>query len=87
MKRMRSEKIKKVRSGAATIHLGKKGVTEEFILELEKLLSREKIVKVRVLKSVLAVQSMDEVASEILERTKSQLLETRGYTLLLAKYV
>ena len=62
-------------------------MTEEFILELEKLLSREKIVKVRVLKSVLAVQSMDEVASEILERTKSQLLETRGYTLLLAKYV
>ena len=85
MKKGKSELVKEVRSKSAKIILGKKGITNEFIEEVKRQLKREKIIKIRVLRSVLAEKSMDELTSEIATKTKSQLLETRGYTMLLAR--
>ena len=65
--------------------MGKNGVTEEFIEEVKRQLKRKKVIKIRALRSVLAKQSIDEVASEIAAKAKSQLLEIRGYTMLLAR--
>lgn len=77
--------VKEVRSQSATIILGKKGVTDEFIEEVKRQLKRKKAIKIRVLRSILAVKGMDELTSEIATKTKSRLLETRGYTILLAR--
>jgi len=85
MKRRNSEIIKDIRSKSAALILGKNGVTEEFIEEVKRQLKRKKVIKIRALRSVLAKQSIDEVASEIAAKAKSQLLEIRGYTMLLAR--
>ncbi len=85
MKKGKNEMVKEVRSQSATIILGKKGVTDEFIEEVKRQLKRKKAIKIRVLRSILAVKGMDELTSEIATKTKSQLLETRGYTILLAR--
>nr|MDO8080770.1 YhbY family RNA-binding protein [Candidatus Freyarchaeota archaeon] len=85
MKKKYSEIIKELRSEPATLILGKKGITEEFIEEVKRQLKRKRVIKIRTLKSVLAEQSMDELASAIAIKAKSQLLEARGYTMLLAR--
>ncbi len=85
MKKGKNEMVKEVRSQSATIILGKKGVTDEFIEEVKRQLKRKKAIKIRVLRSILAVKGMDELTSEIATKTKSRLLETRGYTILLAR--
>ncbi len=85
MKKKDSEIIKELRSGSATLILGKNGVTEEFIEEVKRQLKRKKVIKIRALKSVLIEQNMEKLASEIAAKAKSQLLETRGCTMLFAK--
>jgi RNA-binding protein len=85
MKKRNSEIIKELRRGSATLILGKNGVTEEFIEEVKRQLKRKKVIKIRALKSVLVKQSIDEIAMEIAAKAKSQLLEIRGYTMLLAR--
>ncbi|MHA1605403.1 MAG: YhbY family RNA-binding protein [Candidatus Freyarchaeota archaeon] len=85
MEKRKSALIKEMRSKSATVILGKRGVTEEFVEEVKKQLERKKVIKVKALKSVLTEQSFDDIASEIAVKTNSQLLETRGYTLLLVK--
>jgi RNA-binding protein len=85
MKKGKNEMIKEVRSQSATIILGKKGVTGEFIEEVKRQLKRKKVIKIRVLRSILAVKGMDELTSEITIKTGFQVLETRGYTILLVR--
>jgi RNA-binding protein len=85
MKKRYDEMVKELRSEPATLVLGKKGITEEFVEEVKRQLKRKKVIKIRMLKSALAEQSMDELASAIAIKANSQLLETRGYTMLLAR--
>ncbi|MEM3526170.1 MAG: YhbY family RNA-binding protein [Candidatus Jordarchaeaceae archaeon] len=80
-----SEIVKTLRHEPAVLMLGKKGLTEDFIKEVERQLKGKKVIKIRVLKSMLAEKSVDELASAIAIKTNSQLLETRGHTILLAK--
>lgn len=85
MKEKYGEMVKELRSEPATLILGKKGVTEEFVEEVKRQLKRKKVIKIRMLKSVLAEKSMDELASAIAIKANSRLLETRGNTMLLAR--
>ncbi|MEM2143892.1 MAG: YhbY family RNA-binding protein [Candidatus Jordarchaeaceae archaeon] len=80
-----NEITKKLRSEPATLILGKKGLTEEFIGEVKRQLKRRKVIKIKTLKSVLAEKSMNEIASEIAMKANSRILETRGHTMLLAR--
>lgn len=85
MKKKYSELIIEMRSEPATLILGKKGLTEEFIEEVKRQLKRKRVIKIRTLRSLLAEQSMDELARAIAIKANSQLLEIRGYTMLLAR--
>lgn len=77
--------INEVRSKSATLILGRSGVTDEFVEEVKKQLKRKRVIKIRALKSVLSEKSINELGSDIAMRTKSRLLEIRGYTLLLSR--
>ncbi|WXG40580.1 MAG: YhbY family RNA-binding protein [Candidatus Freyarchaeum deiterrae] len=85
MEKRNSEIIKEIRSKSAALILGKNGVTEEFIGEVKRQLKRKKVLKIKVLKSLLVEKSVDEFASEVAAKSNSKLLETRGYTMLLAR--
>jgi RNA-binding protein YhbY len=75
---------------ALEIQLGKKGLTEEFIKDIEKRLEKHRnvILKIRVLKS--ARQSKDDVkkyADEIVKKIgKQYTAKTMGFTILLRKW-
>ena len=68
-----------------TVHIGKKGVTEQVVNEIKRQLKERGFVKVKIEKSVIRILELDrrEVAKEVAERVGAELLEVRGRTFVL----
>lgn len=62
------------------LQLGKAGVTDAFITELDEQLNRQRLVKVRLLRSAREETGKDDIATDLAERTRSTLVEVRGNT-------
>lgn len=62
--------------------IGKSGVTDGVVKELQAHLSREPLVKVKVLKSALESGDIDALARDLATRARVVLVETRGHTAL-----
>jgi RNA-binding protein len=78
--------VKQMLSNARpTIWIGKGGTSEDLLNEVEKQLDKNKMVKVKILKSGLADQEAKQIASKIAEQTGSSLVEVRGHTFMLYK--
>jgi len=60
------------------LNIGKNGVTDSLIEELLRQLKRNKLVKVKILKSALGDMDRKAIAEELAKRTRSQLIEIRG---------
>lgn len=65
--------------------LGKKGITEEFVIHISSLIKRYKIIKVKALKNVATKENIKQLAAEISDKTGSYLLDVRGKTFILSK--
>jgi len=68
-----------------TVWIGKGGIGVPIVDEIKKQLKAQGNVKVKVLKAVLREKSMEDVASEVAEKTGSELIEVRGHTFILHK--
>jgi RNA-binding protein len=68
-----------------TIWIGRGGASEDLLKEVEKQLYKNKMVKVKILKSGLAEQEAKQIALKIAEQTGSSLVEVRGHTFMLFK--
>ena len=66
------------------IQIGKSGITGALIDEIRLQVRRQKVLKVRVLKSA-RTRDTEELAKEVAEKTKSRLLDVRGSTFTLAR--
>jgi len=66
-----------------TIWVGKDGLKTTVLTEVEKQLQREKMVKIRILKSALAQDSAKNIAAKTAEQTKAALVEVRGHVFIL----
>jgi len=81
--------IIKLRSKAKTlepiIRIGKKGLTEAIIEEIKKLLKKRKLIKVKMLKSVLENKDKKEVIKELVNKTNAVLIEAVGFIVVLAR--
>jgi len=84
---MEKEKLYQLKSDANKIspilNIGKNGVTETLIEELNKKLKANRLVKVRVLKSAEEGKDLKTIADEIAEATRSTLIDVRGRTVVL----
>jgi RNA-binding protein len=65
------------------LNIGKNGVTDALIEELNKQIKANRLVKVRVLKSAEEEKDLKAIAEEIAEATKSTLIEVKGRTVVL----
>ncbi len=65
--------------------IGKNGITDALIDELTKLLKKKKLVKIKMLRSFIEDKNRKEVANEIAEKTKSEIINSMGFTLTLYK--
>jgi len=68
-----------------TIWVGKGGVSQELLKEVNKQLDKNEMVKIKVLKAALESGKTREIASEIARETRSSLVEVRGNTFMLYK--
>lgn len=86
---MDTKKILELRGQAArmeaTTHVGKNGVTPSLIEEINRQLKDNKLVKIKLLKSAVELKPREEMARELAEKTKAELIEVKGNTVVLFK--
>jgi len=84
---MEKEKLYQLKSDASKIspilNIGKNGVTETLIEELNKQIKANRLVKVKVLKSAEEGKDLKTIAEELAEATRSTLIDVRGRTVVL----
>ena len=68
-----------------TVWVGKGGVSQELLREVDKQLDKNEMVKIKILKSALEKGKTKQIAFEIAEQTQSSLVEVRGNTFMLYK--
>lgn len=68
-----------------TIWIGKKGINEGLINQINKQLKAKKLIKLKVQKFFLQEHSINEVAEIIAKRTESKIIDIRGRTFTLYK--
>ena len=78
--------FKKVLISPPHATLGKKGITGEYILHLQHLLKKYKIIKIKMLKSIGAKANIRGIAEQISKSTNSYLLDIRGKTIIISLY-
>jgi RNA-binding protein len=62
-----------------SVQIGKKGLTEESIIEIKKQLKKHRLVKVKLLKASLEEKAKKDLAREIAEKTGSRLVGLVGF--------
>ena len=65
--------------------IGKKGLTENQIREIEKQLKKKRLIKVKILKSALISQKREEIAETLAEKTRSKVVDVRGLIVTLSQ--
>jgi len=65
------------------IWIGKHGVSQEILAEINGQLERTEIVKIKILKTAIEGNDARAVADETAQQTKSLLVEVRGHTFIL----
>lgn len=82
--KLRKELRAKANGLDVTVQIGKAGLTDATLLELEGQLKNRKLVKVRMLlSSTEGGVEQDAVVAKILESVKGELVEQKGHTLVL----
>ncbi|AKB26879.1 RNA-binding protein YhbY [Methanosarcina siciliae T4/M] len=84
---MEKEKLYQLKSDASKIspilNIGKNGVTETLVEELNKQIKANRLVKVKVLKSAEEGQDLKTIAEELAKATRSTIIDVRGRTVVL----
>jgi RNA-binding protein len=84
---MEKEKLYRLKAEAnqlsPILNIGKNGVTDTLIEELNKQIKANRLVKIRVLKSAEEGKDLKAIAEEVAAATKSTLIEVRGRTVVL----
>ena len=79
-------RLKEKMLGRADVNVGKQGLTESVLKEIDRRLSSEEVVKVRILKSALEVEGVDDrkkFAEVLAQKLSADAIEVRGYTVVL----
>jgi RNA-binding protein YhbY len=79
------DKYKKTILSSPHCILGKKGITDDFITHVAKLLKRYKMIKIKVLRSAIAQSNIKNIADRISEATNSYIIDMRGKKIILSK--
>jgi len=66
-------------------NLGKKGISDEFVTHMVKLLKKYKIIKIKVLKSALIESNVKDLAAHIAKATDSHIYDIRGRIVIISK--
>jgi RNA-binding protein len=71
--------------GKPSIWIGKGGLSPEILKEITKQLDKNKMVKIKILKTALQDNKAEQIALEIASKTCSVLVEVKGHMLMFYK--
>lgn len=80
-----AKNLKEVLSEPAKVRIGKSGLSEGIINEINRFLEKEGIVKVKVLKTALKELGVNEIATEVSRRLNAEVIDVRGHTFILKR--
>lgn len=66
-----------------TVWIGKNGISQEVLAEIDSQLERMEMMKVKILKTALEGNNAKIIATKIAMQTESVLVEVRGHTFML----
>ena len=76
-----------LRSKAKTLEsitrIGKNGLTENTIKEIDKLLKKRKLIKIKLLKGSMEKSDRKEITKNLVDKTNSELIEQVGFVVVL----
>ena len=75
----------KLESQEPSIHIGKKGVSQEIVAEIDRQLEKRQKVKVKILKTALRNSNVKIIADQIAQGTQSTVMSLRGHTFTIQK--
>jgi RNA-binding protein len=81
--RMKRHVRHKLKDEKPTIWIGKDGLTSQLSSEIEKQLNKNKMLKVRILKSALQQETAKAIATKAAEDADAALVEVRGHVFIL----
>ena len=81
--RMKLHVRHKLKDEKPTVWIGKDGLTEQLTSQLDKQLEKNKMIKVRLLKTALKQENPTAIATKAAEQTASSLVEVRGHVFIL----
>ena len=86
-KSSKKEKFNKIKSNSAQIIIGKQGLTENVLNTMKVRLDKDKILKVKMLKTAVELRNMGrkDLAEVIANKLNVDLIEIRGYNFILQK--
>jgi RNA-binding protein len=73
----------KLKEEKPTVWVGKDGFTPQLLGEIEKQLEKNKMLKIRILKSALQQETAQAIASKAAEQAGAALVEVRGHVFIL----
>ena len=73
----------KLKEEKPTIWIGKDGLSPELSIEIEKQLNKNRMVKIRILKTALQQQTAKTIATKAAEDAEAALVEVRGHVFIL----
>lgn len=73
----------KLKDEKPTVWIGKDGLTSQLSSEIEKQLNKNKMLKVRILKSALQQETAKSIATKAAEDADAALVEVRGHVFIL----
>ena len=76
--------INKVRQEVPKVRIGKNGITEGIIREVENILRKDKVVKVRCLK-IVPSDAVKAIGKNLADLTKSEIVDIRGKAIILIR--
>ncbi|MHA1265140.1 MAG: YhbY family RNA-binding protein [Candidatus Helarchaeota archaeon] len=84
---IRKEKIDELKMNTAQLIIGKNGITPNFLNIMRKKIKKDKILKVKILKTAsgLAELGRKEYAQMVATKVGANLIEVRGYNFILQK--
>ena len=73
----------KLKDEGPTVWIGKEGLTQQSIMEIEKQLKKNKMLKIKILKAVLIKDDKKAIATKAAEQTGALLVDLRGHIFIL----
>jgi RNA-binding protein len=76
---------KKAKILKPVVWIGKAGITRSVIEEINKQLTKNKLIKVKLLNSLMKGKNREAIVKEVIEKTKTLLVDKVGFVVVLTK--